>query len=111
MQLSVGDTVGPAAVIDSEGKSPCESFRRDENGAWTCRSFSSFDAGGQLIEVSRGTVFAPGVEFLGFDLAKWLDNICGESQAGPRCQPAHQRALNQRASAYRLSRPRTRLRC
>jgi hypothetical protein len=59
-------------------------FRRNDDGSWTCKRFASFDARGQQIEVSRNTVFAPGIEFLGFDLAMWLDEICADSDLLPR---------------------------
>ncbi|HAL48104.1 MAG: FHA domain-containing protein [SAR202 cluster bacterium] len=82
MQLSVSEAAGgttPGAILDSEGESVCELFRRNNDGSWTCKRFASFDAHGQQIEVSRNTVFAPGIEFLGFDLAMWLEEICAKA--------------------------------
>jgi hypothetical protein len=36
----------------------------------------AFDTSQSEIEVSRGTTFVLGNEFLGFDLAKWLNENC-----------------------------------
>ena len=46
------------------------------DGSWTCKVFVSFDTTERQIEVSRGTTFVLGIEFMGFDLAKWLDENC-----------------------------------
>ena len=67
----------PGGTQAQESISPCAAFTRNANGYWTCKSFVAFDTRGQQIEVSRGTTFVPGSEFLGFDLAKWLDENCG----------------------------------
>lgn len=59
-----------------ESVSPCSAFQRNLNGSWTCRTFVAFDTSQSEIEVSRGTTFVLGNEFLGFDLAKWLNENC-----------------------------------
>ena len=59
-----------------EGKSPCAAFTKNSDGSWTCKVFVSFDTTERQIEVSRGTTFVLGTEFMGFDLAKWLDENC-----------------------------------
>ena len=59
-----------------EGTSPCAAFRKNSDESWTCKMFVAFDTTGHQIEVSRGTTFVLGNEFLGFDLAKWLDENC-----------------------------------
>ena len=59
-----------------EGKSACTAFGKNMNGSWTCKTFVAFNATGRELEVSKGTTFMLGSEFLGFDLAKWLDENC-----------------------------------
>jgi hypothetical protein len=49
------------------------SFRRDEDGAWTCVSNVTVDHPRGRIQVSAGTKLFPGTLFMGVDLAKWLD--------------------------------------
>ena len=67
-------TQGEAST--EEGTSPCSAFSRNAGGSWTCKSFIAFDTSDRQIEVSRGTTFLPDNEFMGFDLAKWLDDNC-----------------------------------
>ena len=49
------------------------SFRRDEDGTWTCVSDVTVDHPRGRIQVSAGRKFVPGTLFMGVDLATWLD--------------------------------------
>ena len=88
MQISVGPDApsqAPAATEQlglsgaartQEGTSACAAFTKNLNGSWTCKTFIAFDTPGHQIEVSRGTTFVLGNEFMGFDLAEWLNENC-----------------------------------
>jgi hypothetical protein len=48
-------------------------FNRDSSGAWTCISTAEFNGPNGRIQVTVGTRFTRGTDFMGVDLAKWLD--------------------------------------
>jgi len=50
-----------------------KNFNRDRTGAWTCISTAEFDGPNGRIQVSVGSRFVRGTNFMGFDLAEWLD--------------------------------------
>ena len=49
------------------------SFRRDANGVWTCLDAVTVDHPNGRIQVTPGSCFSRGTEFMGIDLAAWLD--------------------------------------
>jgi len=49
------------------------SFRRDEDGTWTCVSDVTVDHPRGRIQVSAGSKFRSGILFMDVDLATWLD--------------------------------------
>ncbi len=55
---------------------PCRAFTKNADESWTCEYFVSFEAGGQQIEVSRGTTFVSGPGFLGLDVTEFLEQNC-----------------------------------
>jgi hypothetical protein len=48
-------------------------FKREPSGAWTCISDAEFNGPNGRIQVTDGSRFMPGTNFMGVDLAKWLD--------------------------------------
>jgi hypothetical protein len=50
-----------------------KAFRRDSDGTWVCVESATFDGPNGRIQVTPGSAFAPGTEFMGADIAKWLD--------------------------------------
>ena len=61
-------------------KDICGCFRRNPDGSWLCVSDCTFNGPGGRIQVARGSAFAPGTIFMGFDLPKWLDKLCGTAK-------------------------------
>lgn len=53
-----------------------KSFRREIDGTWTCIEPATLDGPRGRIQVTAGSKFARGAEFMGVDLAKWLDERC-----------------------------------
>jgi hypothetical protein len=49
------------------------SFRREPDGTWICVEPTTLEGPNGRIQVTPGTVFAPGSMFMGADLAKLLD--------------------------------------
>ena len=45
-----------------------------ENGAWTCVSPAEFNGPNGRIQVAVGSRFTRGTNFMGIDLAEWLDD-------------------------------------
>jgi hypothetical protein len=60
-----------------------QSFRRSETGTWTCLSAVTLRHPMGRIQVTPGTTFAPGTNFMGVDVAAWLDE---QSSSGWRKQ-------------------------
>jgi len=56
-------------------------FFRNDDGSWTCISPATFNGPNGRIQVATGSRFYPGTIFMGFDLAKWLDQRLGDSSA------------------------------
>lgn len=50
-----------------------QSFKRSEAGTWTCLSAVTVNHPMGRIQVTPGTTFAPGTNFMGVDVAAWLD--------------------------------------
>lgn len=48
-------------------------FNREADGAWTCISKAEFNGPNGRIQVSEGSRFTRGTNFMGVDLAQWLD--------------------------------------
>lgn len=58
-------------------------FCKNHDGSWTCLSDATLDGPGGRIQVAAGTRFYPGTIFMGFDIARWLDERLGG--LGSRC--------------------------
>lgn len=58
-------------------------FRKNPDGSWTCTSHVTLECPKGRIQVTEGGQFYPGAKFMGFDLAKWLNEQLG-SHAEPR---------------------------
>jgi len=50
-----------------------KNFIRDANGAWVCVSRAEFKGPNGRIQVAVGSTFTRGTNFMGVDLAEWLD--------------------------------------
>ena len=48
-------------------------FCRNDDGSWTCTSAATLSTPKGRIQVTQGSRFSPGTSFMGFDLAKWLE--------------------------------------
>lgn len=48
-------------------------FRRNRDGSWTCTSHATLASPKGRIQVAEGSRFYAGTQFMGFDLARWLD--------------------------------------
>jgi hypothetical protein len=48
-------------------------FRRESNGTWVCVETRTFEGPNGRVQVTPGTAFKPGAQFMGADIAKWLD--------------------------------------
>jgi hypothetical protein len=49
-------------------------FCRNADGSWTCTSHATLSCpNGRRVQVTEGSRFYPGMNFMGFDLARWLD--------------------------------------
>lgn len=65
------------------GKEFIRHFRKNPDGSWTCLSHATLNCPKGRIQVTEGSRFYSGTKFMGFDLAKWLDEQLG-SHADPR---------------------------
>ena len=67
------------ASLKAKPASPdtCNCVRRRADGTWICISDCTLEAPGGRIQLTRGRVFKPGMVFMGLDVAKWLNQICG----------------------------------
>ncbi len=55
----------------------CQSFRKNADGSWTSiQSVTITGQGGGQIQIGAGMTFTRGVQFMGLDLAAWLDQNC-----------------------------------
>jgi hypothetical protein len=50
-----------------------ECFRRNADGSWTCIAGTTFLGPNGRVQVPQGARFYPGRSFMGFDVARWLD--------------------------------------
>ena len=48
-------------------------FVRDADGVWRCLEAAELNSPMGRIQVTVGSRFSPGTNFMGVDLAKWLD--------------------------------------
>ena len=49
-------------------------FVRESDGAWLCVEKATLELPQGRIQVTQGSRFSPGTEFMGIDLAKMLDD-------------------------------------
>ena len=49
------------------------SFRRNDDGSWTCLAPATLLHPKGRIQVAEGSRFYPGTEFMGVDLVAWLE--------------------------------------
>jgi hypothetical protein len=56
-------------------------FVREGDGSWTCREHATLEGPQGRIQVTPGARFTPGTEFMGIDLAKWLDEQAAQDAA------------------------------
>ena len=59
---------GGSAVVGTS-----QTFRRNADGSWTCVAPATIEHPKGRIQVSPGTTLKRGREFMGVDLAAWLD--------------------------------------
>ena len=52
-------------------------FCKNPDGSWTCTSHVTLASPNGRIQVTEGSRFYPGRQFMGFDLARWLDEQQG----------------------------------
>lgn len=53
-------------------------FCKNPDGSWTCTSHTTLPCPKGRIQVTEGSRFYPGTQFMGFDLARWLDEQIDE---------------------------------
>jgi hypothetical protein len=57
----------------AEEKSLRNAFEKDSDGNWRCTDPSSIEIENRMIVIGKGMTFTKGHLFMGFDIAKWLD--------------------------------------
>ena len=58
-----------------------KAFRRNPDGSWTCVEPATLEGpGGRRIQVTPGSTFVRGTNFMGVDLAEWLDLNVGRRE-------------------------------
>ena len=61
-----------------------KAFRRNPDGSWTCVAPATLEGpGGRRIQVTPGSSFVRGTNFMGIDLAEWLDANAVNAAAPP----------------------------
>ena len=55
---------------------PCDAFRKNPDGSWTCIKPVSIRSSTGQIEIGTGMTFTKGVQFMGINLAELLDESC-----------------------------------
>ena len=55
-------------------------FVRDERGVWTCTIPADLECPAGRIQTTEGARFQAGRNFMGIDLARWLDEQVGSSR-------------------------------
>ena len=58
-------------------------FCRNLDGSWTCMSPATLNGPNGRIQVAQGSRFYPGTIFMGFDIARWLEQRIGHR--GQQC--------------------------
>jgi hypothetical protein len=56
-------------------------FRKNPDGSWTCTAHATLRCPKGRIQVTEGSTFYPGTTFMGFDLARWLDEESSQEVA------------------------------
>ena len=59
-----------------EEKSPCDAFEKDSDGNWRCIEAIDLEIENRMMVIGQGMTFTKGIPFMGFDVAKWLDDNC-----------------------------------
>lgn len=62
-------------------------FARDETGAWVCLEAATLDGPNGRIQVTAGARFTRGTSFMGFDMARWLDEQTERVKRSPGIAP------------------------
>jgi len=57
-------------------------FNRESSGIWTCISKADFNGPNGRIQVTVGSRFMRGTNFMGVDLAKWLEEQYKKNRKG-----------------------------
>ena len=57
-----------------------QAFRRNADGSWTCMQAATLDAPGGRIQVTPGSTFYPGTQFMNLDIARWLERASTRSR-------------------------------
>lgn len=57
---------------------PWDAFVRNADGSWTCVADTTIFHPLGRIQVTEGSVFYPGIIYMGVDLAAWLGAACSE---------------------------------
>jgi len=56
-------------------------FCQNADGSWTCMSPATLKGPNGRVQVTAGSRFYPGTIFMGFDLARWLDqHLAGQTR-------------------------------
>ena len=53
-------------------------FCRNADGSWTCTSPTTVETPKGRIQITQGSRLYPGTSFMGFDLARWLEQEIGD---------------------------------
>jgi hypothetical protein len=56
-----------------EEKSLSDAFEKDSDGNWHCINAISIEMENRMIVIAEGMTFTKGVQFMGVDVAQWLD--------------------------------------
>lgn len=57
-------------------ESICDAFRRNPDGSWTSIKAVTIKGPAGEIQIGPGMTFTKGVQFMGVNLAEWLDEHC-----------------------------------
>jgi hypothetical protein len=74
-----------------------KNFTRDSSGAWICITKAEFKGPNGRIQVAVGSRFTRGTNFMGVDLAEWLDQELRRETASAKARPtSHPASLTDR---------------
>tara|TARA_B100000315_G_scaffold235105_1_gene249706 strand:+ start:159 stop:539 length:381 start_codon:yes stop_codon:yes gene_type:complete len=59
--------------VVEEKTSPKDAFEKDASGTWHCKEACAIEIGNKEIVFTTGMTFTEGTQFMGIDVAKWLD--------------------------------------